>query len=127
MIGKLPMRGTDKYGSGEFGASRGEREHKGIDLACYPDTEILSPVSGVVSKLGYPYKDDLNFMYVQITVSGGTFHRVFYIIPAVSLGDVVDNMTVIGLSQDLTQRYPGITNHVHYEIKTGTKEYLLPG
>lgn len=116
---KLKKRGVDDWGSGEFGASRGDRTHNGIDYACEPGTEVCAPVSGVVSKFGYCYRDDLSFRYVQIADSLGWAHRVFYVEPRedLEIGDRVEHGEIIGKSQKLGDRYPGITEHVHYEIK----------
>jgi len=137
ILAKLPRRANDSYGSGAFGASRGSRTHHGIDFECptewgfevsdagvlskleYPSgVEVVAPASGKVTKLGYPYGDDLSFRYVEVTDSEKRRHRVFYVEPSVTLGqEVVFGQTPIGVSQDLTKRYPrGMTPHVHYEI-----------
>ena len=113
---KLKPRGTDDHGSGHFGASRGGRSHNGFDLLCDAGVPVCSPVAGTVTKVGYPYGDDLSFRYVQVSAGAYDF-RTFYLEPAVSVGDKVDQGTVIGYGQDLGARYPGIVNHVHYEIK----------
>lgn len=123
MIGELPERGTDRHGSGHFGASRGSRTHRGVDLACYPGTKIRSTVCGKVTKLGWPYRDRPEFRYVQITDARGLDHRYFYVEPSVEVGQEVTSYTVIGTSQELP--YEGITQHVHYEVKSGS-EYLDP-
>jgi len=123
--GNLPIRGEDEHGSGAWHAPRGNRLHNGVDYSCYPGTQIMAPVSGTVTKLGYPYGDDLDYRYVEITTPGGDCHRVFYISPVDSNDDVVAGQTLIGYTQDLTTRYPGITNHIHYEIKRGD-EYINP-
>lgn len=124
MLGELPIRGTDSQGAGYYGAPRGSRTHKGIDLACYPGTSIRSTVCGTVTKLGYPYADKLEFRYVQVTAQAtGLNHRYFYITPVVEIGQLVTLETVLGFSQSLP--YDGITQHVHYEIKDGS-EYLDP-
>lgn len=123
---RLPQRGVDEFGSGHFGAPRGNHRHNGIDYEASHGQEILAPASGVVSKIGYPYGDDLSFRYVEVTDGNGLRHRVFYILPKVEIGMyVVSNVTVIGTAQDLGGRYPCITNHVHYEIIKDGK-YLNP-
>jgi len=122
----MKMRNPDNYGSGHFGASRGSRTHNGIDYVCDKGSPIHITTPGKVTKLGYPYGDDLSFRYVQVTDEKGLAHRVFYVEPSVSAGDLVTAGTVLGTSQDLTKRYPnGMTNHVHYEIKNGS-EYINP-
>ena len=113
----LPIRGSDKHGSGHYGAPRGSRTHKGIDFSCYPDTEIYPRYPGKVTKLGYPYADKLQYRYVQVTDEFGNDHRYFYVEPMVELNQQVFEDTIIGTAQDLTKVYPGIINHIHYEIK----------
>lgn len=121
----LQKRGQDKWGSGEFGAPRGNHTHNGIDYCVEPEMQILSPAAGKITKHGYPYADDLSFRYVQITDKDGKNHRVFYCEPILPIGRIVKKDTVIGFSQDLTERYPGITPHIHYEIMEDGK-YLNP-
>jgi len=116
----LEKRTGDPWGSGEFGAPRGTRTHKGIDYACPVGAKIHSPVKGKVTKLGYPYSDDLSFRYVEITVDEKR-HRVFYIEPTVSKGQWVEEGDIIGTQQDISGRYrddskPPMINHAHYEI-----------
>lgn len=117
----LPPRGTDAWGSGEFGASRGSRSHKGIDYACFPETIIHTPVTGTVTKLGYPYGDDLSFRYVEVTTRDKNRHRLFYTSPEVSVGELVSRGDIVGTAQDIAGKYhrddrEPMTNHIHYEI-----------
>jgi murein DD-endopeptidase MepM/ murein hydrolase activator NlpD len=81
-----------------------------------------------VTKLGYPYGDDLQWRYVQITDASGFNHRTFYVEPLVRVGQRVEEDEPIGEAQDISQRYPaqGMKPHVHYEIKSGDGEYLNP-
>lgn len=116
----LPKRGTDAWGSGDFGASRGNRVHKGIDYACYPKTVIDSPISGEVTKLGYPYADDLSYRYVEISDVVGNKHRLFYVQPLVQLKEFVAMGDPVGVAQNIAGRYSTpekyMKNHIHYEI-----------
>ena len=121
ILAYLPKRGTDDWGSGAFGASRGSRKHKGIDYACYPDTAIMSSIKGIVTKLGYPYADDLSYRYVEVTDNAGARHRYFYVEPELDVGDEVTIGSRIGRAQDIAARYPDpnkgpMKNHIHYEI-----------
>lgn len=125
----LEKRGSDAQGSGEFGAPRGTRKHNGIDYKAQPGDVILSPVAGKVTKLGYPYdpKDAKkgHLRYVQVSAVDGLDHRLFYIAPCVAIGDRVEVGDPVGVSQDLRPVYPGITPHVHYEVKKGA-EFINP-
>lgn len=114
------IRGCDEWGSGAFGAPRGDRKHNGIDFIAEADTDVFSHISGMVTKIGYPYGDDLSFRYVEVMHIGGLRHRWFYLKPLVSVGQEVTQGEILGTTQDLGDRYPGITPHFHYEIKNGT-------
>ena len=120
-----PIRQPDAHGAGYFGAPRGSRKHNGIDYACYPGSEVYPTVAGTVTKLGYPYAAHTEYRYVEVTDTHHREHRYFYIYPSVRVGEYVTVEDVIGKTQDLTKIYPGITNHVHYEIKHGG-QYLNP-
>lgn len=125
MLIKPPIRRQDAWGAGEHHASRGDRLHNGIDFCCYPGSEVCSTVTGTVTKIGYPYSDDLSFRYVQVTDNSGLKHRYFYVSPSVDNGDVVTIGDTLGLSQKLGDRYQEITEHFHYEIIKDGK-YLNP-
>lgn len=122
---KMQARKCDSQGCGHFGASRGDRKHNGIDLACMAGTAISSPVGGMVSKVGYPYGDDLSFRYVEIDGMGYSF-RMFYVDPLVREGQKVYKGDVLGVCQSLMQRYPGITDHIHFEIKDDHGDFVDP-
>ena len=128
----LPKREDDDYGSGEYGASRGGRLHRGVDYACVAGSEIYSPVEGKVTKLGYPYSDDLSYRYVEVTDAIGFSHRLFYCLPSVGVGDIVNRHIVLGVAQDISARYIDnghMNNHIHYEVVNylgNGKEYFDP-
>lgn len=125
---ELDLRGIDGYGSGAFGASRGDRIHNGTDFKAPPMAVMLSPVAGKVTKLGYPYADDLSYRYVELTDKQKLKHRLFYVDPMVEVGNIVEVDGTVGLVQHISARYNVhlMVNHVHYEIKTSRGEYLNP-
>jgi len=120
-----PPRTSDAYGSGYYGAPRGDRLHTGLDMACLPGSLVCSYTHGEVTKLGYTYADDLSYRYVEVSFDGAKF-RYFYIDPMVAVGDDVSTGQVLGRSQDLDRRYPGITPHFHFEIIDNDGEYANP-
>ena len=117
MILRPPVRGSDSKGAGYYGAPRGNRKHAGVDFACYPGSKVICQSTGSVTKLGYPYSDDLSFRYVQITTVDGIVERYFYVKPCVEVGDVITPGRVLGTTQKLGSRYLGITEHFHFEVK----------
>lgn len=127
--GKAPLRGSDPMGQGHFGASRGHRKHQGIDYVFAPETGLMSPVTGVVTKLGYPYSRDLSFRYVEVTDEDGYKHRFFYVLPGVAVGDQISEGDVIGFVQDIAIKWGnGMKNHIHYEIMVpgAERQYVDP-
>ena len=125
MLVNAPIRGNDKQGAGYYGAPRsGGRKHKGVDISCYKNTEVLSISEGKVTKIGYPYDPNDSkkghLRYVQISYGDYDF-RYFYIHPAVSIGDRVIKGDTLGITQGLIDIYPGITDHYHFEVKENGK------
>jgi hypothetical protein len=121
----MGFRTCDPKGCGHFGASRGSRKHVGVDMACAPGTDVGSPVRGVVTKLGWPYRGHPEVRYVEVEAEEYLF-RMFYVDPSVKVGDVVELNGVLGTSQALGHLYPGITEHVHFEIKDKDGKYVDP-
>ena len=126
-MSKLTIRGTDKFGNGAFGASRdgGARKHEGVDIVTIDGEPFYSLNEGVISKLGYVYKGNYTFRYVQVSKNNGEAWRYFYLQPEVELGLKIKVGDKLGVTQSLQFKYPGITPHVHFEImKNG--EYIDP-
>jgi murein DD-endopeptidase MepM/ murein hydrolase activator NlpD len=118
------IRTTDAFGSGGFGAVRdaGKRHHQGVDYVAAPGAPVHAPISGRISHLGFAYGGDKTYRYVEIAnPNTGMVARVLYIDAAVVDGDEVVAGDVIGAAQDLGARYPGITNHVHVELRDATR------
>ncbi len=115
-----PTRNRDKYGAGYFGASRGKRTHNGVDFVVQPHQNVCAFQRGTVTKLGYPYANHLEYRYVEVTDARGYRCRYFYCSPILAVGDVVDRGGVVGIAQDLSKLYPGITPHFHFEVVTGS-------
>jgi murein DD-endopeptidase MepM/ murein hydrolase activator NlpD len=113
-------RKSDAYGEGEFGASRdgGVRRHEGVDFMADAGQPVRAPLSGFVTKIGFAYSGDDTLKFVEITNPAlGYAARVFYVDPAVAVGQAVRIGEVIGDHHTLEDRYPGgMTDHVHLEI-----------
>ena len=116
----IEIRGNDCHGSGAWQAPRGSRKHSGEDIICKKGDHITSDVDGKVTKIGYPYNPgDLNkghLRYVEVTDSNKSRVRYFYIFPTAVKGQEIKKGDILGISQDLTKIYPGITQHFHLEI-----------
>lgn len=113
-------RGHDRFGSGYFHASRdgGARAHEGVDYDSTAGQEVVAPISGFVSRIGYAYPGDERYRYVEIDNPALRLQaRIFYVDPQVRVGESVEVGRPIGTAYSLQPRYPGITDHVHLEIE----------
>lgn len=120
IVSNLKSRVRDAYGSGQYGASRdaGVRKHNGIDIIVAPGEKIFSPIKGNIVRQAMPYRDDPN--YKGIILKGiqewdGYEIKIFYIEGLFSGQSFATQE--IGYAQNLSLKYPGITNHIHVEVK----------
>jgi len=100
----LAVRGTDAYGSGHHGASRGTRTHDGADYQSTPGQRVKAPLSGKVTKISKPYSSGIDAMVlsgVEIVASDGTTCWVWYIQPTANIvGSVVKaGSSIIGIAK----------------------------
>jgi len=113
------VRGVDDWGSGGFGASRGNRPHLGLDLVVLPGEPVYAPIDMQITRISNPYT---NSVYTGIAFRSATDSTIFdgrlwYFTPEPGLvGSSVRKGEVIGMAQDLGLKYPGITNHVHFQL-----------
>lgn len=132
LVAPLPhgVRQQDDYGSGVYGASRdgGARWHLGVDfiVAC-ADEYVFSPLRSELVRVGYAYKDDLQWRLLVLRSSEDPLYsvRLLYVDPKDTIpGEAYEVGDVIGRAQDLRERYPAdeshvkpITPHVHLELR----------
>lgn len=117
----MKIRGYDKWGSGHYGAPRGRRKHRGCDYVDHVNEAVSAFEAGEVTKIGFPYNQrsakKRNFRLVELRISPAIVHRYFYVESLVQVGDMVEKGQILGWAQDLDAVYPGITQHVHFEVK----------
>lgn len=114
-------RGSDKWGSGSFGAPRGARQHNGVDISVSLGEAVLSPIDAKLVRIAYPYATDLSLTGVLLEGVGrhaGFTVKIFYMAPEMSkIGTQVVAGERIGAAQSLLTKYPGIRNHIHLEVR----------
>jgi len=120
MLFENKLRGCDQHGCGHWGAPRGNVKHKGLDVACHSGQKVLSPVDGIVTKVGFAYSkmylSKNHYRFVEIEVNENVRIRIFYIEPFVATGHTVLKGQWIGSQQALGGIYGGITEHIHIEF-----------
>lgn len=118
--GSNAVRGSDSFGQGRFAAPRGARLHNGVDFNVEAGGDVYSPIFGQIVRVAVPYKSDDRFRGLVIEGVGryaGYSAKLFYLDPLKEIvGKTVKQGELIGTAQDLTIKYPGITNHIHFEI-----------
>jgi|SRR5690606_2522309 len=120
------LRGDDPFGSGKFGAPRGNRKHNGIDLVVSPGQDIFSPITGKVTRIAYPYASDLSYKGLEI-VNEQYQVKIFYINPTVAIPSVVTAGQKIAEAQNIAAKYGStMTNHVHFEIRNALNQVIDP-
>ena len=118
----------DPLGDGHFGADRGDHQHEGTDLVAEPGEPVFSPISGVISGVGYAYANDLSFRLVEIT-GGGKVADLMYVLPLdwVRPGAEVSRGEQVGYAQAVSTRYgAAMLDHIHVELRTESGELLNP-
>lgn len=109
---------SDPAGSGLYGAPRGSRCHRGLDLLCMPGQVVTAPCDGRIVRRARPYADDAHLS--GLLLSGPRLAvKLFYLQPYAQLiGSGVRAGDAIGIAQDVTRRYPhqGMRPHIHMEV-----------
>ena len=117
--------GEDDYGSGAYGSSRGHtRNHLGVDLFTNPGDTLFAAITGI-AKATAPYTEPSakqNPINKGVKIIGtdefaGMTVYGFYTkaLPGI-LGQKVTAGQPIATALNMTGPYPGITNHVHFQI-----------
>ncbi len=134
----LTIRISDKWGAGHHGAPRGSRRHDGTDYKCTAGQSVKSPISGRVVRVSRPYnvakekdekkkKEKGKLSGLLIAASDGSIAKVWYIKPdAEIVGKVVAAGQTIGTALTLKNLYPGITDHVHVQIRGPKNQKVNP-
>ena len=119
----MKIRGKDSWGAGHYGASRnsGKRKHRGVDYVNHFGEAVEAFQGGEVTKIGFPYSQrnakKRHFRLVELRITPAIVHRYFYVEALIQVGDLVEKGQILGWAQDLNKVYPGIVQHVHFDIK----------
>jgi len=117
-LANIELRGSDETGNGWYGANRGRRKHKGLDLVSIPNEAVFSPIHGIITKIGYPYAKALQFRYIEIT---GPIYRVWlmYVLPndSIKKGQKIFIGDKVGTAQNIAEyHHPEMQNHIHLQV-----------
>ncbi|XP_056285661.1 leukocyte cell-derived chemotaxin-2-like [Pseudoliparis swirei] len=110
-------RTSDSWGHGHHGASRGSREHQGLDIRCRDGATVYAPfdvtLHGKVTVYTNASKAAIN-SGVNLRGQGLCF-KLFYVRPDSASGSVRKGRR-LGVMMPMQTVYPGITSHVHVQM-----------
>lgn len=111
------IRGQDSFGSGAFGATRGDKIHQGEDYLIKPGETVFAPMSGTVTRFPFPYGSDLSFTGIEIKNDLYDM-KIFYMSASVAIGTKLQAGQPIGKAQNIAGKYgSGMGNHIHIEVR----------
>jgi len=121
---------NDKRGAGYYGAPRSKivngktvkYKHDGTDYEADPGQIVKAPFTGVVERKARPYAGYSGLVLAGIQARA----KMFYVKPDPELiGKPVKIGQRVGLAQDISQKYPGVTPHVHLRLTSINPELLI--
>ena len=125
VVNDQQFRGCDGFGCGAFGESRTGHSHQGVDIVVKKGQQVVSPISGTVTRFPFPYGDDLRYTGIEIKNNQYSI-KIFYVNPVVSIGTKVSRGEGIATAQDIAAKYGnGMTNHIHIEVRETNTGLLL--
>jgi len=111
------VREGDDYGCGTFMAPRGGRLHRGLDFVCVPGQSVIAPCDCHFSRVAIPYSGE-EYSGVLLVAKVGFTIKMFYLEPEeFKPGQAIRRGDMIGIAQDISVKYPGMTPHIHLEIE----------
>ena len=114
--GLINPRKEDKHGSGAFASGRGTRSHYGLDMICVPGQSIVAPHDGLVKRTMIAYPDTQKFKGIELVDDTCISQLLYVSIKSGVIGKEVLKGDVIGYAQKISDRYEGITEHIHWQI-----------
>ena len=116
------LRGADPTGNGWYGASRGSREHEGVDYIGQVGDDVFACETGKI-RVGQVYSNPAKAHFKLIEIKGTRpepdNYRVkqMYVKPEVITGDFVKEGDKIGTLQGVGDFYgDGMPNHCHISV-----------
>ncbi len=118
-----PVVRNDGWGQGHFGASRGGKQHDGLDLVVIPTQPIFSMIDGVIEKYEQCYTTDPRWHGIQVA-NAQLRVELWYMEPLhVKVGEYVNAGELLGAAQDISGKYPptekvphNMMPHIHVRV-----------
>jgi len=116
------LRTHDAHGSGAYGATRsGGKTHLGADVIFRKGQEVKAPFECIFVREGQVYSGDAKYRLIELEGTKGYFKgykmKIMYCTKVIEPSTVVlAQHTLLAKSQDISEKYSGITPHLHIEM-----------
>lgn len=114
------LRGNDPTGYGHFGAPRGKRKHKGLDLKASPRSPFKAPFDCKIIRKGQVYGGDVRYTLAEIKGVGqfkDLTAKVMYLTDFEVNDKIIRRGRTLGVVQNLSAKHGNkMINHVHFEL-----------
>ena len=124
---------SDRGGDGAFGASRGNRRHRGVDYASLAGSDVVSPVTGIIDRVSNAYTDPvkngpLKAIVIKNIVDNRYETKVLYVEPSKHIKPgmpVYGGQTLLGKTQSMVFIHENVKDHIHVQID-GPQGSIVP-
>jgi len=83
---------------------------------CEPGQQVVAPIAGTITRKARPYAQG-KWSGCVITGPRVTVKMFYFKLGAGMVGRTVAQGDVIGVAQDIGEKYTGITPHVHLQVE----------
>ena len=92
--------------------------HEGIDYDLVGDKGqiVISPGTGIIERVAYPYPDTKEFGGCVIRMDGVWIKMFYFRLYDSLIKQRVAMGQPIGIGQDIGERYKGVSPHIHLEV-----------
>jgi len=124
---------NDAGGDGHYGAPRSKKlsngrvyrdKHNGTDYVYEPGEDVRAPATGFVRREAKPYAYE-NYGGVELICDKFTLVGFYFKLDRSLIGQTVQKGQGIGTAQDISNKYPGVTPHVHWRVTQCDPELLI--
>jgi len=127
------LRGHDAHGSGAYGATRlGGKTHNGADVVFRKGQDVKMPYEAKFIREGFVYNGDTKYKLVELIGTKGYFKdykmKIMYCLAIENLSTetIMPMGTLIAKAQDISEKYAGITPHIHIEMWDASGKRINP-
>ncbi|XP_059191868.1 myeloid protein 1-like isoform X2 [Centropristis striata] len=111
------IRTSDVWGEGHYGAPRGTREHKGLDIECNDGSVVYAPFDVTINRSLSVFSDPKQAAINNgIQLSGNNLCFKLFPLKPDQVSGTVKGGQRLGVMMPMQSVYPGIISHIHIQM-----------